>query len=570
MNSETTRRIILILLLAYLLSGVVLFSQSILSFSSRDVLPGLFWKWIVVDTAAGFITLLLPVHCAAVILAYALLFSLQESRKSRVHLFGEIIQGPLVLFMILLGGYVVLQEAVLPSLQRARGEYRSQTVLARQFMQQAEDAERRGRTDEARRRLTAYLAVDPGNDAARIMMERVERVLQEEASEEESTDEPGRFASIAGLVDMSAAELYETALDFRKREDPFSAHYYATLAAQVDGAWTDPKRLAAELWKEIENRKPSPHADLQAQLFARKREAYLTLVMAKDPVGAYFQFLELSRQFPNDLDAKTYLSVSREEAASVSFFRDEIEEVEHLPGKRNVTFINGRQADGYGIVSFDRMIRFRDYTWFIGIRAAGFSGGEVRYLLTAPYGKLIGNRLVMRCLDRDDRDTAWIPEYLVRKSEPEFPDIIPLDPAEADLSVLGYGRTPLGEADVLTLWRATGLFRRYGLSGGGVEFELIRRLLLPFSFIIFSLLSALIGFRLRSRYLVHPVSLSLLLVPILPVVCFGLIHLVQWAQHLAIGTVLAYAGLPAALIVLPVMQGALLLMVLLFMAGQRV
>lgn len=126
----------------------------------------------------------------------------------------------------------------------------------------------------------------------------------------------------------------------------------------------------------------------------------------------------------------------------------------------------------------------------------------------------------------------------------------------------------LDDAGPVELWRMRNALGSFGLSRDALGVALVMKLVMPFAFLILSLLALAFGWAFRARSVTGPSTLAVLLVPLVPVVLSVLALLYVYAHRVILGFVVLAFGFTAALVVGAVLQFLLLVTALVALAGQ--
>jgi len=206
-------------------------------------------------------------------------------------------------------------------------------------------------------------------------------------------------------------------------------------------------------------------------------------------------------------------------------------------------------------------------TYFEGIEAAEYSpSGAMIYHLTAPYGKLMGNKLSMYCIDRN-RAISYLPTVL----SGDFPDSnhfqLPLSIGAGTMQQIGSLSSSPSRKGLPRLWTLANDVPQYGYSADPLRIEFLRRVMIPFGFLIFSIFAIGIGwsFRVRAK---KPSALVFLLVPLIPYVIYLFETFYLFSGKLLFAFVMTIAGFWPSLISLVVVQFVLVIIALIYLAGQ--
>jgi len=568
MNRPILGRIGTFLFFFYVLSFGVFYLVSALRFTSDLVLPSLRWTYALDNAFVLFIDYLLPVHAAAIAVAASLSGTQQESPRpgSPAGPFNRLVASSLVTFLLLSAAYTLAFEITYPAARHRLLELQHATRLARQLRTQSEAAEQNRDYRTSLGLVSRYLAIDPGS---REMQDR-KVALESLAARQAAPPAPPRPAGEEASATLDAQVLVEKAQYYFDRQDWFSAHYYAQRASLLDPRRTDALRLAAQASEKLsEATAPGAARDTQgAALFQQKREAYL-LLSGGDYLGAYYAFAKLAAQYPQDKDVATYLGRASEGLQSVSFFLDEAQRVEPLPGVEQILFLNGSRPDGMEAVAIARMVQAREGTYFLAIEAVHYdAAGNVTWHFTAPFGKLQDNTIILRCIDRNRPDIQFLPVYSQGARPAQERAILPLQISEDEMPFLSIQRGALADAGPVELWRMRRSPGSFGLSRDALTVELMMKLVMPFAFLILSLLALSFGWAFRARSGTGPSGLAVLLVPLVPIVLSVVTLLYVYAHRVILGFVVLAFGFTAAVVVGAILEFALLVSALVVLAGQ--
>ncbi len=567
MNRSLLQRVTTFLFSFYVLAFGVFFLASALRFTSNFVLPSLRWAYALDSAFILFVDYLLPVHAAAIAVAA----SLSGSREPTVgpagaRPFSKLAASSLVLFLVLSAAYTLVFEISYPAAQRRLLDLRYATSLARELKTQSEAAQHTRDYRASLGLVKRYLAIDPSN---REMRERKAQ-LESLAAHQEAPPPPRKPAGEQPGSMLDAQTLMEKAQMYFERRDWFSAHYYAQKASTLDPRRTDATQLAARASEEMEEASKSGRGNdaENAELFRQKVSAY-QLLSRGSYLQAYYSFLKLAAQYPEDQDIKTNLGRASEALRKVSFFLDEAQRAQPLPGVERILFLNRSEAGGLEAVSIGRMVQAADGTYFLDVEAVAYdAAGRVAWHFTAPYGKLESGTIIMQCVDRTTPGVQALPVYTQGSRPPQEMTILRLQPTEDEMRFLSTQQGALDDAGPVELWRMRNALGSFGLSRDALGVALVMKLVMPFAFLILSLLALAFGWAFRARSVTGPSTLAVLLVPLVPVVLSVLALLYVYAHRVILGFVVLAFGFTAALVVGAVLQFLLLVTALVALAGQ--
>jgi hypothetical protein len=550
------------------LSFGIFYLVSALQFTSELVLPSLRWTYALDRAFVLFIDYLLPVHAAAIAVAASLSGVRQQSPQSgsQARPFSRLVASSLVIFLLLSVAYTLAFEITYPAAQRRLLELQYVSRLARQLKTQSEAAGQSARTSLGL--VNRYLEIDPGNKEMVDRKVELESLAAHQAAPSALPKPAGEEANSA----LGAQALMETAQKYFDRKDWFSANYYAQKASTLDPRRTDALRLAAQASEKLsEAMTPGPGNDAQkVALYKQKMEAY-RLFSRNDYLGAYYSFARLAAQHPKDIDITTYLDKASEELSKISFFLDEEKRVETLPGVERILFFNRTGTEGMEAVAIGRMVQAREGTYFLDVEAVHYdTAGSVAWHFSAPYGKLQGGTIILRCIDRDNPNQQSVPVYSqgqgVRPAQEST--LLRVEPTEDEMRFLSTQQDPLADAGPVELWRLRDTLGSFGLSRGALSIELMMKLLMPFAFLILSFLALSFGWAFRARYVGGLSGLTVLLVPLVPIVLSVLTLMYLYAHRVILGFAVIAFGFTTALAVGAVLQFILLASALIILAGQ--
>jgi hypothetical protein len=426
-----------------------------------------------------------------------------------------------------------------------------------------------------------YLAIDGGNRritemVSDLQMEMIARSSESRPEEIQDLDSM-RIKDLA--EGQEAYELLEMAGGYFEREDYFSAHYYADLAFQLDPNRTDARRLAARAREMISSKDLSRLEMEEKRLYERKREGYEYFVN-NEFYKAYQVFRELKEMYPQDADVISYLEKSEEQLSRETFFLDEAEQIDTLPGATELLFVNYEDEEEREIVYIGKLAGIDSGIFCRDVEVLRYNTQGLLYHYYAQYGRFRDGTLNFHGVSRvsADRETARPSaniRYLsgaIRLRRERLPYMLTVAPTLEQLPTLKGGRAASAAADSLgffTLWQARKRIGRYGYMESTISAEILKRLLMPFSFLILCLLSVAVGWRFRARFFSRLHWVLLVFMPLFPIVAISLTGLYLHAQRILLDFVLLRLGFSISLVVFLVLQGLLLLVTIFILAGQR-
>jgi hypothetical protein len=566
MNKPILGRIASFLFAFYALSLLAFFAYALLTFSANGYLASMRWEYALKHGFVLFMDYLIPVHAAAVAVGASLAGIARTPRApgSPAEPFNRVISSTLITFLLLAAAYTVLYEGVYPAAVRRLSDMQYQSRLARQYLSQADAATKKGDYVSSLDQVTRYLAIDPSNKQVVEQKMTLETLAARQSA-------PSAGPVVAGQADatLGAQGLVEKAHFYFDRQDWFSAHYYAQEAASLDPRRTDALGLASEAWDKL-NGLPEGNTDAKsAELFQQKKDAY-TLLAGGNALAAYYRFTALAAQYPNDQDIKTYLGEAGNKVAQESFFLDEAQQVETLPGAQRILFLNGGGEGITEAVYIGKMVELPGGdAFFYDVEAIRYdAAGNVAWHLSAPYGRREGDSLLMHCIDRKDAKIQFLPLYLQGTRAAAERTTLALRPTVEELRALSTSRDALAVMGLEELWRLRGRLSAFGLSSQTIMVDMAMKMLMPFAFLILSIFAVTLGWGFRARYFGRMSPFGIILMQLVPVVLAVLSLLYVHAHRVIFGFAVLAFGFTTALIVLGVLQLILLSVSLVMMAGQ--
>jgi hypothetical protein len=320
----------------------------------------------------------------------------------------------------------------------------------------------------------------------------------------------------------------------------FDAHWYATVGERLAKAGSPEAvtaaRLAARAWNQIESQQPTRREERLYSLYRLKQLGYEAMV-GGDWIRAFYIFQELAAQTPDDPDALNFLAASERGTKEIAFFIDEIEVSlgEILTGAVFSVPVQTRSgAAGRAVLRISSLSAASDYAYGIGIEYMSFDAQSRPLVrLQAPYAKILpftvgGQRqvlLLMRALDRHDRNLRWEPEWSPGAEIAGYTGgaQITLDISYETFLMLSRIRQGLPNLQIGELFSAAKIIGAAGYVPQVFEAEILNRLGTALFFLPMAIIAIIIGWRYRARSRVRYLFIPLL--PVLPIVFNGLAYL---------------------------------------------
>ena len=555
------------LLAFYAVSLAAFFVYAIVTFSATSVLPALRWEYALKRSFVLFMDYLLPIHAAAVAVAASLSFDGGAARPGvPARPFSRIVSSTLVAFLFLTAVYTAVAEGVTPPTRKRLADMQYLSRVAGEYKRRAAAAMQAGDYLSARDDLNRYLEVDPGNkQMAAQQLEASSRAARQGAPAPERVP-PGPSAD---LDQAEVQALVEKARAAMAQEDWFSAHYYAQAAAARDPRRVDALRIASEAGNRLAGDTRALASDKTAQLSRNKKDA-LERLESGDALGAYYAFFALHAEQPKDADITNYLGEAAAAVQRSAFFLDEAQKLQTLPGTQGILFLNRFDAESTEAVSIGKMVELPGGdAFFFDIEAVHYdTAGAVAWHFTAPFGRRDGDSILMHAMDRKDPAIQNLPLYIEGSRPAPDRNLLRLAPSVDELRALSSTRTALAGMSIGEMWRLRGRLGSYGLARQSLGVEMTMRLVMPFAFLILSILCTAMGWSMRVRGGGRLPAIGVVLMPLLPVVLALMSLLYLHAHRVIIGFTVIGFGLTIAFIALAALQLVLLAFSLVLLAGQ--
>jgi tetratricopeptide (TPR) repeat protein len=538
-----------------------------LTFSATTYLPALRWEYALKRAFTLFMEYLLPIHAAAVAVAASLSFDRGPARPGApARPFHNIVSSALVAFLVLTAVYTALAEGVAPGARKRLSDMVYVSRVADEYKKRAAAAMKTGDYGAAQDAISRYLAVDPGNKemvgqqleassrAARQVTAALERIPADTLTEMDKED---------------AQALIEKARFYRAQGDWFSAHYYAQAAFVRDPRRADALALASEASNRIAGLTREEKDQKTKELFLSKKNA-LGKLESGDVLGAYYAFVGLAEAEPKDPDIANYLAKARDRVRAAAFFVDEARKVESLPGTQDILFLNRLDAESTEAVSIGKIVELPGGdAFFFDIEAVRYDAtGKVAWHFTAPLGRREGDSILLHAADRKDPAIQYLPLY-VQGTRPETERfLLRLVPSMEEVRALSSTRAALAGMSIGEMWQLRERLGAYGVARQAIGIEMTMRLVMPFAFLVLSVLCTAMGWSMRVRGGGRIPAIGVILMPLLPVVLALLSLLYLHAHRILIGFTVIGFGLTVAFIAMAAIQVVLLAFSLVVLAGQ--
>ena len=569
MNLSFPKRFLIITGVLY--AGAFLFFLvfNIIEFAPKEI--DLYFKngWIINKSLLNFFDNLIPVQCTAIIYTFSVFYPRVQSESGMQLLtsknFNHIITIIIIILLSLTALFFTGNEIFKPGLHEKIDSYAYLTKTSRAYFDQAKTAAEEGQLFDAEDSIKRYLAIkseDPeGLELFRSISKRIDNMYAADINESVSTEQPD-------TMELSYDAALRLARNYLNSEDYYSAYYYAQIASQLSGGAEDAKGLSSEAWTALSKTKPSQQETEAFSLYSRKKRG-TELLLARKPIEAYYLFNQLSIEYPSDPDVIKYLNESINRTRDLTYFIDEAEEALLFPGINDICFLNTNTEVERGLYFFGKMVILAEGTYFEDIEIINFSADQgVTRHLTAKYGKLVGDHIVLNGIDRENKSLRIIPEYIISDSLPELYNTIKLNVDRHHLPGLSSSGNIYKKLNLIELIEFEPVISGYGWMVEPLYIEIITRILNPCAFIILSLIMISLSWKYR-RFSGKITIVGLVLSPVVIYIIALLSEAYVYALKLLCSSIFLGFGKPAALALLIASQIILMILAFLLIAGLR-
>jgi hypothetical protein len=567
-------------------------SLAILGF--RFIFPGeappISWfsrDWRLVRGVLDILTLFPSLAMSALVIPFALLTGAEDNYTGFSPKFFERIRQPVITGIVaaVINGLVCF--LLLPLVHDREADMQFRGSLYRLAREKAGEARAAGDWTEASRFIGICEGIWPESPEMDSLKTEAAIRLEEYRfeAEDESRDRDGgvrRDTALRGIpgqqepLDVTEAlRMAETAMG---RERYYDAHWFATLAGRLAKPGSPEEaaasRAASRAWNMVESLAPGAREERLHSIYRLKRSGYEAMV-AEDWIRAFYIFQDLLKLSPDDPDAAAYLRKSGEGTGEIAFF---IDDMETALGDTLTWAVFSLPAAGQGreVLRFSSLSCLADYAYGLDLEYLRFDAeGRLISRMEAPYAKLLPLRIearsrlliLMRALDRHDRNRRREPVWLQGEAEGPDQTQIVLEPGYEDFLLLSQVRRRLDDLSIGRLFAAA---RKLGTSGyvpQVFEAEIVNRLFVPLYFLPLTIAALIIGWRFRARK--RPRYLFVPMLFLLPLVFNGLNHLVRGLLNiLGIQAVIAF-GLSVAIGIFAAGMALAFILSLIILAAQH-
>lgn len=565
---------------AFLLGYIFFFIQQWIQYPEATLLYFYKVPWILEEALRVLIEHFPVVAVSGVLIAFSTFPADKASLLEGTGVISGSTSRTIILFLIATLLYTILSIGLLPELYEARYDRIYQSSLARSYLQQAEQAEQQENEAAAYRLYRDYLNIDSDNRAIKDKLNYLEgQVSLQTAQKRQRGEEQDLPDSIwhDEYRDMSAVELVEKGRAALNNKDPFTAHYMALIAQRVaqrqNHTREDAKRLAARAWEAIGALEPSREQEQAWTVYNRKLSGYEALTR-QQPVKAYYIFKDLRESQPGDPDVKEYYRRSMQQAQQVSYFIEDAERFKSNPGIRKIVYMD----DSRTLVFIEKLVIENGEHWVYDIELLRLSAvataaddddeAGIFAHISAPFGRISGESLILKGIDRDDENRSIEPTVYVSRAEDPLQTVVNITPSIPQLMRLSREQEFLDRLTLPDLLALQPVITQFGYPAYRFEVLTLMRILEPFLFLIFAVFAVAFGW--HTRVYAHGFPwLVLIVAPLLPFLMTQIIILYEYLHKLLFTAVVLNYGFVSGAVGLLVLEAVLLFLALFSVALQK-
>lgn len=306
-----------------------------------------------------------------------------------LYLFGYAVKLSILLVLVM----TISNEIFLPLVSAKRDSLRSDYLLYRDYLKWGEHYLEEGDLELALHYAQGISGINASSKEAQSFISRAETAYDVQEHKK------GFILGADGIENkventknapFSIEALREKVAEASEKGDWFSAHYYANIAAEMEGQ----EKGGEQEWSALSIPYKSINAENYEEIFdvySTKYYGYSAL-LNDDPITAYYTFKTLydtSRSLADDPDIRQYLAKSEEALLKKYFFVDEMNGIEHFENVRNMYFSVKLDEGGTYIVFVQGVTDFSHGKYLRGLSVHKFdANGQEEYSMSVPYAKM--------------------------------------------------------------------------------------------------------------------------------------------------------------------------------------
>jgi tetratricopeptide (TPR) repeat protein len=563
MRSNNTQKVLSTLLIVYIVSFIGLLVYNLLDihlYKNKEIIEIFRFGIALEKSLVLYLDYFLAIHTAAIIILYSVFYK-PDVVKNTTEQFGSFISSSIITFIILSIIYLFLIIAFAPSVKYSLQGKININNTAVFFLDTANESFERENYESALKYYDLYLTIDGNNREINTLRQladdKIFRRETDSTSSEITETEEMEEDNIEPFV------LLNKARNFFDSKDYASAHYYADLSLKLDpdnNAASILSDLALELLYSYKPVNPNPDSYIfreKTYSFHELKVMGYTALQTPNFIEAFQIFKILAESSPENLEIINFYQESMEGLKTITFFYNEIEEINALPSINNIIFINHNE-DIREMILIGQMFHIGTQVYFKNIEIIRLNNsGNITASMFSEYGKFINNYINLNYIKENEEiifdENKMIELYI-------------------DINLLPYfsiEKDTISTISLNNLFSVKDLYDEAGYSKKDVELAFLIKIIHPCLFLILSLLCISIGWSYRARYLGRPPVITFLIMPVTPFVNAIIISLIIYFHRILLGFILATAGFVIALLALIIIEFVLFIISLLILSGQR-
>ena len=572
MNLSIPKRFLIITAVIYIISFLTFLVYNFIQFEPKNI--DLYFKnaWVFRESLLNFINSLITAQSTAVVFTFSVFFPKIKS-ESGVELltsknFNQLVTLVIVILLITTALFFSASEILRPRLYQKLDSYRYLTETSRTYLKHANEALEEGRLFDAEDLTQRYLAIKPGDEDGGALLQVITKRIDNQYTVAQSEADNTAGRPVTKELELDYSDAMRLARGYLNNQDYYSAYYYSRIASQLSGGAEDAKQLSSEAWTALSEIEPSKQESEAYSLYSEKKRG-TELLLSDKPIEAYYLFNRLAINNPEDPDITKYLRRSIEETVKLTYFIDEAEKALNFPGIDSICFLNVNDDNIRELFFIGKMVNLVEGIFFKDIEVISFNPEQgLRSHITAPYGKLVGDHIVLNGIDRENKNLRIIPDYIVSQKIPDLYNTVKLNADSSLLHGLGSSENIYKKMSIIELYEFEPLIQDLGWPSEPLYIEIITRILNPCAFIIISLLMLALGWQYRRFEGKIPIA-GFILSPVLVYIISLVTNAYIYGMRLLCAWLYLGFGKLTAISLLSVSQIILLLTAFLLIAGLK-
>jgi len=525
-------------------------------------------SWVINNSLLQFFENLIPVQCLAVIFTFSVFFPDKNlgigGLSSKI--FSQLVTAVITITLCLAALFFVGNEIFKPGFYNKIDSYEYLTKTSRTYLEQTEAAVKNGKFLESQDLIERYLAIKPGDPTGIELKKTISKRIASQFSVSDTYSET--LPELQEAKNLSYEDALHLARTYLELKDYYSAYYYSQIATGLSESSEDARSLTSEAWTALLKIEPSEEDNEEFILHSQKKRG-TELLLGSNPIDAYYLFNELSIDYPDDPDVKKYLAESIRKTRNLTYFIDEAEKIMSFPGITEIYCLNINEENQKELLYIGKMVNLAEGTFFGDIEIIDFSPTSgISRQMTARFGKLVGDHIVLSGIDRENQSLRIFPEYHITDAIPDI-NTLKLNVDPYFLKGLSSQGNIYKKLNMLELIEFEPMISGYGWPVEPLYIELIYRILKPFSFIILTFLMLAFSWKYRRFSGKIPIA-GLIFSPAVIYITAIVSEAYVYALQLLCSFIFLSSGKAAAVSLLIISQAVLLMLMLLLISSMNI